>query len=49
MPLKELQCDFKVERDTEILRSINTLEKINGKPAQDFWKEVDAKAPAGKP
>ena len=45
MPLKELGCAFKKERDAEILRSIKTLEKINGKPAKEFWKEVDAKKP----
>ena len=43
MPLKELGCDFRPERDTEILRSIKTLEKINGKPAAQFWKEVNSK------
>ena len=43
MPLKELQCDFKPGRDAEILRSIKTLEKINTKPAKEFWKEVDEK------
>jgi len=43
MPLKLLWCEFKPERDTEILRSIKTLETINGKPAAKFWKEVDAK------
>jgi hypothetical protein len=40
MPLTEIYCDFKPERDAEILRSIKTLEKINGKPAAEFWKEV---------
>jgi len=45
MPLKELWCDFKPERDAEILRSIKTLEKINDKPAADFWKEVDDQKP----
>jgi hypothetical protein len=49
MPLKELSCDFKPERDAEILRSINTLEKINGKPAKEFWQEVDAKKLDKKP
>ena len=39
MPLKELDCDFLPERDAEILRSIQTLETINGKPAEEFWKE----------
>jgi hypothetical protein len=43
MPLKELTCDFKPKRDAEVLRSIKTLERINGKPAAEFWKEVDAK------
>jgi len=45
MPLKDLRCDFKPERDAGVLRSIKTLETINGKPAQEFWKEVDAKKP----
>jgi serine/threonine protein kinase/formylglycine-generating enzyme required for sulfatase activity/uncharacterized membrane protein len=40
MPLKELDCDFRPGRDTAILRSIKTLEKINGKPAAEFWKDV---------
>jgi uncharacterized membrane protein len=42
LPLTRLFCDFKPERDADILRSIKTLETINGKPAKDFWKEVDA-------
>ena len=45
MPLKDLRCDFKPERDAEILRSIKTLETINGKPAKEFWQEVNAKKP----
>ncbi|QDV35218.1 protein kinase domain-containing protein [Tautonia plasticadhaerens] len=43
MPLKELSCDFQPERDAEILRSIQTLEKINDKPAAEFWKDVEKK------
>ena len=43
MPLKELSCDFQPDRDAEILRSIKTLETINGKPAAEFWKDVDKK------
>ncbi len=39
MPLKEVHCDFQPKRDAAILRSIKTLEKINGKPAAQFWKE----------
>ncbi len=45
MPLKTLWCDFKPERDAAILRTIKTLETINGKPAAEFWKDVDAKKP----
>jgi serine/threonine protein kinase/formylglycine-generating enzyme required for sulfatase activity len=41
MPLKELSCDFRPERDAEILRSIRTLERINGKPAVEFWKDIE--------
>jgi Leucine-rich repeat (LRR) protein len=43
MPLKEIGCDFQSERDAKILRSLMGLEKINGKPAAEFWKEVDGK------
>jgi uncharacterized membrane protein len=45
MPLKVLWCDCKPERDAEILRSIKTLERINDKPAAEFWKEQEAKKP----
>jgi hypothetical protein len=44
-PLKALWCDFKPERDAEILRSLKTLEKINYKPAAEFWKDVDTRKP----
>jgi hypothetical protein len=43
MPLKEIGCDFQPGRDAKILRSLTGLEKINGKPAAEFWKEVDGK------
>jgi Leucine-rich repeat (LRR) protein/tRNA A-37 threonylcarbamoyl transferase component Bud32 len=43
MPLTEIVPDFSPERDTEILRSIKTLEKINGKPTAEFWNEVEAR------
>ena len=49
MPLTELRCDFKAERDAAIVRSIKTLETINGKPAAEFWKDVDAKKQDKKP
>jgi Leucine-rich repeat (LRR) protein len=45
MPLKEIVCDFQPGRDAKILRSLTGLEKINLKPAADFWKEVDATGP----
>jgi hypothetical protein len=45
MSLKALWCDFQAQRDTRILRSLTTLEEINGKPAKQFWQEVDAKKP----
>jgi len=52
LPLKELQCDFVAERDVAILRPIKTFERINGKPAAEFWQDVDAgkvpAAPAGR-
>jgi hypothetical protein len=43
--VKVLGCDFKPDRDTEVLRSIKTLEFINGKPAAEFWKGVEGKKP----
>ncbi len=53
-PLKDLPSavstrDFKPERDTELLHSIKTLEKINGKPAAEFWKEVEEQQKGKKP
>jgi serine/threonine-protein kinase len=49
MPLKNLFLDFKPERDTELLRSIKTLETINDKPAAEFWKEVEEQQQGKKP
>jgi serine/threonine protein kinase len=42
MPLKEITCNFRPERDATILRSIPTLKRINSRPAEEVWKEVDA-------
>ncbi len=42
VPLAGIECDFKPERDADILRSIPTLKSINRKPAADFWKAIDA-------
>ncbi len=36
MPLREIFCDFDPRRDAETLRSITTLETINGKPAKEL-------------
>lgn len=41
-PLKKIDCDFDPKRDAELLRAIKTLEEINGLPAADFWKQVEA-------
>ena len=38
MPLILLACDFKRERDAELLHSIKTLESINYKPKVQFLK-----------
>jgi hypothetical protein len=38
LALTLLTCDFQPQRDTEILRSVKTLETINGKPAADLLK-----------
>ena len=48
MPLKDLRCDFDPKRDIEILRSIKTLERINGLPAAEFWRQVEERT-APKP
>jgi Leucine-rich repeat (LRR) protein len=47
MPLTQVSYDVNAVVNVEILRSITTLETINGQPREAFWKEVDAKK-AGK-
>jgi len=42
MPLTDIIGEFKKPADHENIRAITTLERINGKPAAEFWKEVDA-------
>jgi serine/threonine protein kinase/Leucine-rich repeat (LRR) protein len=45
MPLRELRCDYLAARDGELLRSIPTLQRINGETATMFWlREVGAKS-----
>jgi Leucine-rich repeat (LRR) protein len=46
LPLKGVRCDFKPLRDATVLRSMATLETIDGKPAALFWKEADARQAA---
>jgi Leucine-rich repeat (LRR) protein len=41
MRLSQIYLDFEPKRDGEVLRSFKTLQKINDKPAAEFWKEVD--------
>jgi hypothetical protein len=45
MRLKELWCDFRPGRDEEVLRSIKTLEQINGRPAAQVLGPAGAPAP----
>ncbi len=45
MPLAGLTCEFNLKRDAEILRSIKTLNEINGKPTAVFWKEFEVEKP----
>jgi serine/threonine protein kinase len=40
--LKMVSFDFDQERDSEILRSIPTLEIINDRSAEDFWKSIES-------
>ena len=47
-PLRNLALEqiyfhsFRAERDSMNLRAITTLKRINGKPAAEFWNEIDA-------
>ena len=43
MPLQELRCDLRSEKDVEVLRSITTLQSINGEPAAQFWNKQKQK------
>ena len=38
-----LGYDNRAESDAAVLRSLKTLENINGKPVAQFWKEVEAR------
>ena len=41
LPLTLLSCDFIAERDADVVRSIQSLQTINGKSAKEFWKPYD--------
>jgi eukaryotic-like serine/threonine-protein kinase len=43
LPLKNVECDFQPARDAAILRSIKSLQTINGKPVEQFWRELGAR------
>lgn len=42
MPLSTLSLDFRAGRDLTLLRTLQTLERINNKPAAEFLKDADA-------
>lgn len=46
IPLKNLWWEIRSQRDTEILRSLKSLEKLNDQPMAEFWNEVDAESRA---
>jgi hypothetical protein len=48
MPLEEISCDTKAGRDANFLRSLDTLETINDKPATEFWKESRRRRHSGR-
>ncbi len=43
MPLKHLELDYQHDRDAELLKAIPSLEMINLKKADEFWKEQNEK------
>jgi hypothetical protein len=49
LPLRELRCDFRPERDGAVLRSMKSLNRVNGRPAARFWREAGDPVPAAPP
>ncbi|HEY1191877.1 MAG TPA: protein kinase [Gemmata sp.] len=43
-PLRELSANVRAE-DAAVLNRIKTLEKLNGKPVKEFWKQLAAQPP----
>ncbi|MBY0524509.1 MAG: hypothetical protein K2R98_13985 [Gemmataceae bacterium] len=41
VPVPALSCDGEADRDAAALRSLRSLEGINGLPIELFWKSVD--------
>jgi hypothetical protein len=39
MPLRSIACPIRRQQDRDLLRSLKTLQRINGKSAVQFWKE----------
>ncbi len=44
LPLKQIRGDFQMDRDEEVLRSMKSLQFINGLPVEDFWRQVGNQA-----
>jgi len=42
VPLQNVLCSFRLERDAEVLGSIGALQTINGRPAADFLESARA-------
>jgi tRNA A-37 threonylcarbamoyl transferase component Bud32 len=42
MPLRSIRCDIRPDREAGLLRSMGTLETINGRPAAEFWEDPAA-------
>jgi serine/threonine protein kinase/formylglycine-generating enzyme required for sulfatase activity len=40
LPLVRIYLDYDAKRDREVLRSLTTLQNINDKPADEFWKDA---------
>jgi WD40 repeat protein len=49
LPLEQLQYDFRGQEDRAVAQSLKTLQRINGRPAADFWKEQASKPPPRQP
>jgi hypothetical protein len=47
MPLKSLYCPFKPDRDAPVLRSLKSLERLNGQPVELAFPGLHARRPSG--